>query len=198
MYGFLVLTDIIFNMIEVIDLPLKDAKILRLKRLFDNRGWFTETFQEKWFTEIGINEKFVLEYWSFNEKVYTLRGLHAQIKEYAQSKIVQVLHGSIQDVLVDARKDSPTYGKHVELTLSSTDPYLIYIPKGFYHGFVTLEDNTYVGYKISDYHNPQGECGIKFDSPELNIDWKVNSNLTISNRDQHHPTWNDAYKFEST
>lgn len=182
-------------MIEVVDLPLKDAKLIKLKRHEDNRGWFTETFRQSWFTDIGIHDQFCFEFWSFSKETSTLRGLHAQTNDAPQSKLIQVLNGSIQDVLVDARQDSPTYGQYCDVVLTNSEPCLIYIPQGFYHGFITLEPNTYVGYRVNNYHNAAAECGVMFNSSSLNIDWQIKKDLIISQRDQSHPDWSQAYKF---
>jgi dTDP-4-dehydrorhamnose 3,5-epimerase len=183
-------------MISVIDLPIRDAKLIALKRNTDHRGWFTETFRDSWILDLDITDRFILEFWSFSKECSTIRGLHAQTTQAAQSKLVQVLNGSIQDILVDARLDSPTFGEHCEVILNSSDPCLIYVPKGCYHGFITLEDNTYVGYKVDQYHNAAAECGVMFDSPELNINWNIKKEPIISQRDQGHPSWSQAYKFE--
>jgi dTDP-4-dehydrorhamnose 3,5-epimerase len=182
-------------MIEVIDLPLKDAKLIKLKRHYDDRGWFTETFKKEWLLQHNILDDFIFDCWSFNKNSGTIRGLHAQKTDSPQAKLVQVLNGSIQDVILDARQNSPTYGKHCEIFIESSDPMLIYVPVGFYHGYLTLSDNTYVGYKMSGYHNPDTECGVKFDCETLKINWQDQQHINISSRDKQHPTWDQAYKF---
>jgi dTDP-4-dehydrorhamnose 3,5-epimerase len=183
-------------MITVEQLPLQDACVIRLRRLVDNRGWFTETFRESWLEQAGIQTQFFFEFWSFSESQNTVRGMHTQTANQPQAKLVSVLNGSIQDVLIDARQDSPTFGQHCSVTLTRDDAALIYVPRGFYHGFITLEPNTYVGYKLDNYHDGPSECGVMWDDPELNIDWPRADNYVISQRDQSHPSWNDCYKFK--
>lgn len=182
---------------KIIDLPLKDAKVIYLDRHTDRRGWFSETFRQSWLTEAGINNKFIFEFWSFSEHTSTLRGLHAQTATQPQAKLVTVLHGGIYDVLVDARLDSPTYGKSYGITIGKDNPCVVYIPRGFYHGFITLDPNTYVGYKVDNYHNAAEECGVDYKTIE-DIKWPIKQDITISDRDSGHPSWNDCYKFQGT
>jgi dTDP-4-dehydrorhamnose 3,5-epimerase len=184
-------------MLEVIDLPLKDAKLFKLGRHHDNRGWFTETFRQSWLRDHNIDTNFIFEYCSFNTNADTIRGLHAQTADAPQTKLVSVLNGSILDVLVDARLDSPTYGKYCTVELEKSQPSIVYVPPGFYHGFVTLEPNTYVLYKLDNYHNSAAECGVMWNDDTLNIQWPLSGSgtRTISQRDQMHPQWSEAYKF---
>jgi dTDP-4-dehydrorhamnose 3,5-epimerase len=179
-------------------LPLKDAKLFTLKQLKDNRGWFVETYRKSWIEqEIDQHMNFTFDYTSFNSHANTVRGMHAQNHIQPQSKLVSVLHGSIQDVIIDARKDSPTFGQHWSIMLNDIIPQVLYVPAGFYHGFKTLQANTLVHYKLDNYHNAEAECGVMFDDKDLNIDWllKLQDDLIISERDKKHPSWNDAYKF---
>lgn len=186
-------------MITVEELPLKDAKLLRLDRKYDNRGWFTETFRKEWLADAGIPNEFVFEFWSHSIHKNTIRGMHAQTEHMPQAKLVSVLNGGIMDVLIDAREDSPTYGQHCSVYLTESDVATIYVPRGFYHGFITLSENTYVGYKLDNYYDGAGECGVQWDDSTLNIQWHSATQLcTISDRDQNHPTWEDCYKFKGT
>jgi dTDP-4-dehydrorhamnose 3,5-epimerase len=105
-------------MIEVQDLPLKDAKVIKLKRHTDNRGWFTETFRQEWLDQAGITSNFIFDFYSYSWKAGTVRGMHGQTANAPQAKLVSVLNGSIYDVLVDARLDSPTYGQSCGVTIS--------------------------------------------------------------------------------
>lgn len=182
-------------MIDVVELPIPGAKIFKLKQHIDSRGWFTETFRVSWLKEAGITDQFIFDYWSFNKSKNTLRGLHAQSKDTPQSKLIMVLNGSIQDVLVDARPHSITYKHHCSIILTKDNPCIVYIPKGCYHGFLTLEPNTFVGYKLDNYHNPNAEVGIKWNCETLNIDWLKTKKPILSVRDTLHPSWDEAYKF---
>lgn len=178
------------------ELSLTGAKLITLERKFDNRGWFSETFKNSWLENFGIPNNFIFEFWSYNEQANTLRGLHSQSNGYVPAKLIMVLTGKIQDIIVDARKNSPTFGQHLSIILDSKNPQLLYVPKGFYHGFVTLEPNTFVGYKVDEYHAPNSECGLAYNDSKLGLDWLVKDNLIISNRDQNNPDWDNCYKFE--
>ena len=184
---------------KIEQLPLKDAKLLHLERKNDNRGWFTETFRKEWLEKAEIPNEFIFEYWSFNEFKNTVRGMHAQTSDMPQAKLVSVLNGSILDVLVDAREGSPSYGQYCTVTLTSWNSALVYVPRGFYHGFITLEPNTYVGYKLDNYYSGPAECGLAWNDTTINIDWRaITNNCITSIRDRSHPTWNDCYKFKGT
>jgi dTDP-4-dehydrorhamnose 3,5-epimerase len=185
-------------MLNVTDLPLKDAKLFNLKQLGDNRGWFVETYRKSWIEDnIDRGMNFVFDYSSFNKNVNTIRGMHAQTHLQPQSKLVTVLHGAIQDIIIDARRDSPTFGKSCKIHLNDIEPKVLYVPVGFYHGFITLEPNTLVSYKLDNYYNSEAECGVTYNDETLNLGWLMRSDteITISERDQKHPSWDDAYKF---
>jgi dTDP-4-dehydrorhamnose 3,5-epimerase len=179
------------------DLPIYGAKVFQLTHYVDNRGWFSETFRKSWLIDAGITNEFVFDCASFSERVGTIRGLHAQKNPVQQSKLVTTVTGSIQDVIVDARTNSPTYGNWCSVRISSANPVVVYIPEGCYHGFVTLDSNTVVQYKMDNYHSAEHECGISYNDIDLNINWEIQSNITISDRDLNHPSWNNSYKFES-
>jgi len=177
------------------ELSIPGPKLINLKKLSDSRGWFSETFKSSWLKDFDIDCNFVFEFWSFNEHRGTLRGLHSQNDKFVPAKLIMVLNGSIQDVILDARINSPTFGQHCSLILDSKNPQLLYVPKGFYHGFVTLEPNTFVGYKVDEYHAPHNECGVDYRDTNLNINWAITDNLIISNRDLNNPSWDSCYKF---
>lgn len=185
---------------EYYDLPLKDAKVFKLKRLGDSRGWFTEDFRQSWLEDAGIANNFIFDYTSFSANANTLRGMHSQSAVTPLAKLVSVFNGSILDVLVDARIDSPTYGQSCKVVISKDEPSVVYIPRGFYHGFLTLDPNTYVNYKLDNYYNAEAECGIDAEDATLNIQWPflADQSLVISERDKKHPSWDDCYKFQGT
>ena len=176
-------------------LPIHGAKLIKLNKIQDSRGWFTETFRKSWIDEVEITDEFTLDCFSCSEQVGTLRGLHSQAGDTAPVKLVQILSGKIQDVILDARKDSPTYGQHITLELDAADPKLLYVPRGCYHGFVTLAPNTVFGYKMDRYYSPSTECGVAWNDPTLNIDWAIKEDLIISVRDQNNASWENAVKF---
>lgn len=180
---------------QVDTLPLQGAMHFHLNKLTDYRGWFTETFRQSWMDLHIPNTKFIFEFCSMSIKTNTIRGLHAQTSQAPQAKLVSVLKGKIQDVLVDARVNSPTFGQTCSVLLDENNPSFVYIPRGFYHGFITLEPNTIVQYKTDNYHNAAEEVGVMYNDPTLHIDWKITSSIILSQRDQNHPNWDNAYKF---
>ena len=147
----------------------------------DSRGAFFESWNAKKFKQLGISEDFVQDNQSVSSKG-VLRGLHFQNPPYAQAKLVRVIEGSVLDVAVDLRKNSPTYGKHVSVILSGQNNKSFFIPKGFAHGFLSLEDNTVFNYKCSDYYNKESEGSLLWNDEDLKIDWQIDNPL-ISEKD---------------
>jgi len=164
---------------ERVPLSLQDAFLLRLKRWKDNRGFFTEVFRHSWAKDLGL-PAFVQENVSYSRR-YVLRGLHFQRSPAAQAKLVTVLGGHIQDVIVDLRPSSPTYKKWeaVELRSDSEAWEWLYVPEGFAHGFLVLSAEAYVWYRCSAYYAPELDGGIRWNDPELNIAWAVGAELPI-------------------
>lgn len=157
--------------LTVTELKLKGVKIIEPKIFPDNRGYSGETFSVKDMKTAGIDFDFVLDYQAFNAKKNTLRGIHFQNNPHPQTKLVRVLHGAILDVVVDLRKDSPTFKKWVSHVISAENQKQILIPNGFGHAFVTLEDDTSVLYKFDDYYDGKLVRTIRWNDPEINIDW---------------------------
>lgn len=157
----------------------------------DSRGYFFEAYNEKNFTERGIDIRFVQDNQSSSE-YGVIRGLHYQMEPYAQSKLIRVLEGEILDVAVDIRRGSPYYGEKVIRLLSAENRKQLFIPKGFAHGFSVLSKNAVVLYKCDNFYNKSSEAGIRFDDPQLNIDWKVPvEKAIISEKDIIHPYFAD-------
>jgi len=170
------------------ELGLPGVKLITLTRHKDFRGWLNETWRDSWNEELGLNINFVQDMWSVSKNKYTLRGMHALKEEAAQYKLIIVLQGDIFDVIVDARKDSPTYKKHISVTLSGDMPYLILVPPGCYHGYLTLTDNVILGYKVDQYHSADLDSGIHWADPEVNIPWPLNgAEPIISDKDKNQP-----------
>lgn len=161
----------IMGQLTVTELKLKGVKIIEPKIFPDNRGYSGETFSVKDMKTAGIEFDFVLDYQAFNAKKNTLRGIHFQNNPHPQTKLVRVLHGAILDVVVDLRKDSPTFKKWVSHVISAENQKQILIPNGFGHAFVTLEDDTSVLYKFDDYYDGKLVRTIRWNDPEINIDW---------------------------
>lgn len=157
--------------LTVTELKLTGVKIIEPKIFPDNRGYSGETFSVKDMKTAGIEFDFVLDYQAFNAKKNTLRGIHFQNNPHPQTKLVRVLHGAILDVVVDLRKDSPTFKEWVSHVISAENQKQILIPNGFGHAFVTLEDDTSVLYKFDDYYDGKLVRTIRWNDPEINIDW---------------------------
>lgn len=168
---------------EIREGKIKGLLIIEPRVFEDNRGYFFETFQkEKFNNAVGKVVHFVQDNESKSQKG-VLRGLHFQKPPYAQGKLVRVIKGSVLDVAVDLRKDSSTYGEHQSVLLSAENKVQFYIPEGFAHGFITLEENTIFSYKCTNYYHPKAEDCILWNDDFLNIDWSYN-NPILSEKDK--------------
>ena len=157
-------------------------------RIADHRGSFSETFRADLLAQNGIEASFVQDNHVRSAARGVLRGLHFQLPPRAQGKLVRVAHGAILDVCVDLRDGSPTYGRHAAAELSAANWRQLWIPPGFAHGYVTLEDETEVLYKTTDYYAPEYERSLAWDDPVLAIDWRVSrSDVTLSEKDRKQP-----------
>ena len=179
---------------QIIPTEIPDVKVLVPKKFGDARGFFSETYSRKGLREYaGIACEFVQDNHSLSAEVGVVRGLHYQVPPMAQDKLVRVVRGAILDVAVDIRKGSPTFGRHVAVVLSAENWKQIFVPVGFAHGFVTLEPNTEVVYKVSNYYAPAHERGVRWDDPALGIEWGIDAaRAVLSNRDREHPPLKDA------
>jgi dTDP-4-dehydrorhamnose 3,5-epimerase len=159
----------------------------------DDRGYFVETFRADKLEEfLGYKIDFCQDNESKSSKG-VLRGLHYQLAPAAQTKLVRVISGRVLDVAVDIRKNSPTFGKHVAVELSSENKKQLLVPRGFAHGFVVLEDDTVFAYKVDNYYSPENDRGIAFDDIEINIDWKIPKiEMIISEKDTKNKLFHDA------
>ena len=158
----------------------------------DSRGYFFEAYNEQSFAAEGVNLRFVQDNQS-KSSYGVIRGLHYQLKPFAQSKLVRVLEGAILDVAVDIRKGSPTYGKHFSIELTAGNKKQLLVPHGFAHGFSVLSETAIVLYKCDQFYNKESEGGIIYNDPSLNIDWKIPSNKAIvSDKDMHLPLFSDC------
>lgn len=137
----------------------------------DHRGWFTESYNEQKYLELGINVKFIQDNHSFSKEKGTLRGLHFQTGEFAQSKLIRCTRGRLLDICVDLRKDSKTYLQYISIELSDVNKLQLFVPKGFAHGFVTLVDDVEIMYKVDAYYSYEHDSGIRYDDPSLSINW---------------------------
>jgi dTDP-4-dehydrorhamnose 3,5-epimerase len=170
-----------------------DGLVLLTPRLIaDHRGFFSETFRADLLAANGISATFVQDNHVHSAARGVLRGLHFQVPPRAQGKLVRVTRGSILDVCVDIRDRSPTFGRHVAVELSAANWQQIWVPAGFAHGYVTLESDTEVLYKTTDYYSPQDERSLAWDDPALCIDWRVpRCEVTLSEKDRTQPRLTD-------
>ena len=171
-------------------LEIPDVILITPKAFSDERGFFMESHKESEFKANGINFEFKQDNHSKSSK-NVLRGLHYQLEPYAQGKLVRVITGKIFDVAVDIRKGSPTFGKWVSAELSEDNKKMLWIPPGFAHGFLSLEDNTNVLYKSTNEYNKESERGISWNDSEIDIKWPFDNPL-LSDKDKKHPVLKDA------
>jgi len=175
---------------------IADVIIIEPKVHSDERGYFFESYRQDVLERfVGHSVNFIQDNESKSDRG-VLRGLHYQIGNSAQSKLVRVISGRVLDVAVDIRKGSPTFAQHVAIELSAENKRQVFLPKGFAHGFAVLEDNTIFSYKVDNYYSPAEDRGIAFDDPSLSINWGLpTSELLLSAKDQQQPLLADAELF---
>ena len=179
----------------MVEANLKELiSLIKPSRFGDKRGFFSEIYNRKRYMEMGIDIEFVQDNHSLSRDVGTLRGLHFQGPPYAQGKLVRCGRGVIFDVAVDIRRGSQTYGQWLGYVLSADNGYQLYVPIGFAHGFVTLEPDSEIVYKCSDYYAPETEGAIRWNDPDIGIDWLLAGNPILSQKDALAPLLKD---FES-
>lgn len=180
---------------EIEQTYLNDCYLISPRVFADSRGTFFESFNKKKFEELtGHCVEFVQDNQSTSQKG-VLRGLHFQMGNFAQAKLVRVIQGSVLDVAVDIRPQSETLGQHFSLVLSAENNKQLYIPQGFAHGFLVLEDDTIFSYKCDSYYNKASEGGIIYNDKSLNIDWKLPEDaFIISEKDKELPTFETLFK----
>lgn len=175
---------------------IEGVKIIEPDRFGDSRGWFCEVYSLERYRAAGIDVEFVQDNESFSSKG-VIRGLHWQASPHTQAKLVRVTRGAVWDVAVDIRKGSKTYGKHVAVELSAENGRQLFIPRGFAHGFVVLEDNTLFSYKCDNYYSSDADRGMRFDDPALGIEWpKMDIPLTLSEKDMKQPMFAEIEPWE--
>jgi dTDP-4-dehydrorhamnose 3,5-epimerase len=182
------------ELIQKIETALPGVLILQPRVFGDERGFFLESYSERVFAAIGINDRFVQDNHSYSSH-NVLRGLHYQIR-HAQGKLVRVGQGEILDVAVDLRRGSPTFGKWEAAHLSGSNNKMMWIPAGFAHGFRVISDAAHVLYKTTDYYAPEHERTLAWDDPDLNIDWELDGEPTVSAKDKRGSSLRDAESFK--
>ncbi|MBK7817886.1 MAG: dTDP-4-dehydrorhamnose 3,5-epimerase [Sphingobacteriaceae bacterium] len=168
---------------EVTETFIKGLFVIKPRVFEDARGYFFESYNNAAFEKAGLNLNFVQDNQSLSQKG-VLRGLHFQNPPFAQGKLVRVITGSVYDVAVDIRKGSPTYGKYFGLELTKANKWMMYIPPGFAHGFLTLEDDTVFSYKCTNYYNKASEDCVLWNDPEIGINWDLKAEPLLSDKDK--------------
>jgi dTDP-4-dehydrorhamnose 3,5-epimerase len=177
---------------EIVETAISDVKLLTPRKFGDHRGFFAETYNRKVLESIGFTKEFVQDNHSLSVPAGTVRGLHFQLEPYAQDKLVRVVRGAILDVAVDLRRGSPSFGRHVSARLDAETGRQILVPAGFAHGFVTLEPDTEVIYKVTSYYAPSHDRGLLWNDPDLGIEWPVSGGAAIlSDKDKVQPRLRD-------
>jgi dTDP-4-dehydrorhamnose 3,5-epimerase len=175
------------------ELYLKGAYEIELNFLSDERGGFARFFCENEFKEIGLNKHFVQMNHSYNTLKGTVRGMHFQKQPYLEVKLIRCIKGSLIDVIIDLRRHSDTFLKHVKVELSESNRKMIFIPEGFAHGFQTLENNTELIYHHTQFYNSSAEDGLRYNDEVLNINWPLPVSI-ISDRDKNHSLIDNNFK----
>ena len=177
-------------MINVTNTSIDGVYIIEPKAFGDNRGWFMESYSKRDMEAAGINVDFVQDNRSYSAKKGIIRGLHFQRNPMAQAKLVTCIRGAILDVAVDLRKDSPTYKQWISVELTAENRKELFIPKGFAHGFLTLTDDVEIMYKCDEFYSPEHDGGIRFDDPDIGVDWGVTDPI-LSEKDTNAPFLKD-------
>ena len=172
---------------EIVKTPIEGLLVIKPKIFADDRGYFFESWSKAAFKKEGLHLNFVQDNQSLSVKG-VLRGLHFQNPTFAQGKLVSVIKGAVLDVVVDIRKNSATFGKHFSLVLSGENKISFWIPPGFAHGFITLEEDTIFSYKCTEVYNKQSEGSIVWNDKDLNIDWGMEDPI-VSGKDAESPTF---------
>ncbi len=180
-------------MFDFIKQDIDDVILVKPKIYGDNRGFFAETYKKSEFFASGIKDDFVQDNHS-KSSTYVLRGLHYQSKPYGQAKLVRCTKGRIYDVAVDLRVNSKTFAKYVKVELSEENKQMLYIPNGFAHGFVVLSDEAELIYKTSSEYAPQADRGILWNDETINIDWGIDFEPILSEKDKNQPKLSDINK----
>jgi len=170
---------------------LKGAYIIDVKRLEDERGFFGRSYCQREFEALGLNTNAVQANVSYNKKKGTLRGMHMQLAPHEETKLVRCTRGAIYDVIVDLRPDSPTFKQWIGVELTADSYRMLYVPEGFAHGFITLEDNTDVTYQVTQFYTPGAERGYRWDDPAFNIQWPIEP-VVISEKDRAHAPFEEV------
>ena len=177
--------------LTALETGIKGLFVLNPKVFGDNRGWFTETYSKTKLEELGLLADFVQDNHSLSGKKGTLRGLHFQTAPKAQTKLIRCTRGAVRDVVVDLRSSSPTYQKWFSIELTAENQTQLWIPKGFAHGFLTLEEMSEIQYKVDEFYAPDCDRSIRYDDPAIGIDWGIKEPI-LSKKDLEAPLLSDS------
>ncbi|MBW6504129.1 dTDP-4-dehydrorhamnose 3,5-epimerase [bacterium] len=166
--------------------PLKGSYLVSPEKITDERGFFARSWCEKEFRDVGLASRIAQCSISYNRLKGTLRGMHYQVPPFEEDKLVRCTRGAIHDVIIDLRHDSKSFGKHFSVTLTSVNRTMLYIPKGFAHGFLTLENDTEIYYQMSEFYAPDSARGVRWNDPAFSIEWPGNV-LILSEKDRSYP-----------
>jgi dTDP-4-dehydrorhamnose 3,5-epimerase len=172
--------------------PLRGAFTIDLEKRGDDRGFFARAFCEKEFAQHGLASRFVQVNNSLSAQKGTLRGMHYQLAPHAEVKVVRCIKGALYDVILDLRKDSPTFGQHFGAELSADNRRMMYVPKGFAHGLITLTDDAEAFYFVDEFYAPQHERGVRWNDPKFNIQWPIEP-AVLSDKDKAHRDFDPAW-----
>jgi len=178
-------------MTTITPLAIPEVLLITPRRHGDARGWFSETWSRKTLGEAGIHADFVQDNHAFSARKGTVRGLHFQTAPHPQAKLLRVLRGAILDVAVDIRQGSPTFGQWVSAELTSERGEQLFVPRGFAHGYSTLTDDCELAYKVDGLYAPQTEGGVIWNDPDLGIDWRIDGEAVLSDKDKILPRLKD-------
>ena len=183
-----------FNFIET---KIKDLYIIEPKVFGDDRGYFMESYNREAFVDAGLDMIFVQDNESFSKEKGVLRGLHFQMPPYTQAKLVRFTQGMVYDVVVDIRKDSPTYKQYTYVELTPENGRQLFIPRGFAHGFVVLSEEAEFTYKCTDFYHPNDEGGLLYNDPEIGVEWPIpeGMELIMSEKDQKWANLAETFHF---
>ena len=173
--------------IKFTETKLRGAFVIEPEIFEDERGFFARSYSEKEFQEHGINLRMAESHISFNKTRYTIRGLHFQEDPHAQAKLVRCTQGAIFDVIVDLRRDSPTFKQWFGEELTAENHLMLYVPAGFAHGYQTLEDNSEMFYQVSEFYVPESCGGVRWNDPAFAIRWPAMDGVTVNRRDRSYP-----------
>jgi dTDP-4-dehydrorhamnose 3,5-epimerase len=172
--------------------PLPGVYTIDLEKKGDERGFFARFFCINEFEKMGLDKNFVQVNNSLSAQKGTLRGMHYQLSPKSETKLVRCIKGSLYDIVLDLREDSPTFGQHFGAELTAENRRMMYVPKGCAHGFITLKDDTEALYLVSDFYAPEQERGVRWNDPKFNIEWPEKP-VVISEKDKNHPFFDAKY-----